>query len=116
VMAALKTPSAQPRAALSSHWHVIANALLVQADFRSNALSSAFSGVDSFVEQVIRTGNIAWDTRTQAGADRRFVSNAIAGGYPMAADTRQQLAVSLGSVTNPWAIVRNPLQAGTYPP
>src|SRR5581483_12450496 len=66
--------------------------------------------------QVNKTGNIAWDARTQAGQDRRYVAYAITAGPPLSAESRQQLAVSLGSVNGPWAVVKNPLQINTYPP
>src|SRR5581483_7704605 len=66
--------------------------------------------------QVNKTGNIAWDSRTQAGQDRRYVAYAITAGPPLSQQSRQQLAVSLGSVNGPWTVIKNPLQINTYPP
>jgi signal transduction histidine kinase len=117
VMAAMRQPLDAERAhALNLEWHAIVNELLTAADFRSGTLAAVFAGVDPYVDLVNKIGNIAWDARTQAGQDRRYIAYAITAGAPLPAQSRQQLAVSLGGVHGPWGVVKNPLQINTYPP
>jgi signal transduction histidine kinase len=116
VMAALLLPIAKRPAGLNTQFPGTVNELVQGADFQSNALTRRFARVDSYVDELTTIGNIAWNTRTHAGLDRRTLANAIAAGKPLSADERRAFGELKGAIESPWGALLNETSKPDFPP
>jgi signal transduction histidine kinase len=115
VQTALALPITLRPADLNTSFPQAVNQLVAAADFQSKTLVHEFNGVDGFVDEMIRVSNIAWDTRTHAGLDRRLLANAIARGRPLTEEERGQFEVEKGAADSPWSAVNKEMRLPDFP-
>jgi signal transduction histidine kinase len=93
-----------------------ANGLLVAMRAKSISLSRSIASGDPFTVEMLRIGDIAWRTRSDAGIDRHGVMSAILAAAPPPLTTLERFAEMKGRVTSSWAAIKDESRQGTFPP
>jgi signal transduction histidine kinase len=115
-IAALGNPAPRHRVDANAVYHQAVNDLVAAADFQSNTLSRQYSGVDGFVDEMTKVGEIAWNIRTKAGLDRRTLATLLALGKPLSAEDRRQFGELKGAMDGPWVVLQDESRLPDFPP
>jgi signal transduction histidine kinase len=94
-------------AATNTHIRLIENEIV--------ALSLRLSGIDTFVDEMMKAGNIALAVRYQAGTDRAVLAGAILRGTPLQEKDRIQFAEMKVAATSPWDVLLGAAANPTFP-
>ena len=111
----LALPRSQRVINATADWRTAIDDLVNATDVQSRALSSQLSGINSFIDEMMKVSNIAWIIRSQAGIDRRLVSSAIEHPLPMQEVDRRQFVEMKASIIAPWNVILNDAQTSTFP-
>jgi signal transduction histidine kinase len=79
------------------------------------ALSLQLSGIDSFIDEMMKAGNIAMAVRQQAGIDRATLADAILRAAPLSEKDHIQFAEMKVAATSPWSVVRAAARNPSFP-
>ncbi len=95
---------------LYEKFRATATPLLQTLDGRSRALSQQIALSDPVNAQLMKIGNIAWRLRTDAGADRGYLSRAILQRRPLSPGQATQLTNSEGRIDSSWQALKEETQ------
>jgi signal transduction histidine kinase len=115
VMAALRLPAAQRSEADVAAWNQATNALVDVFESEIVALSLQLSGIDSYVDEMMKAGNIAQAVRYQAGTDRAALADAIGRGTPLVEADRIQFAEMKVAIASPWGVIQGSARNPAFP-
>jgi signal transduction histidine kinase len=113
---ALQQPMAQRPAALRAIWTDATRRLGTALDRLSGRLESELSTGDPFIAQMIRIKQIAWDVRSDTGADRLLSREAILRGGKLSPDQLRQFAVLTGRIDGMWKLLQDEIRLAGAPP
>ena len=111
----MRLPAARrpPRAA--GEWGAVANAFVAVVEAQIGTLSDQLSGVDPFIDEMTKIGNIAREVRYRAGIERAIVGDAIWLAHPLGeADRRRFTELRLAAML-PWQVIRSDAGNATFP-
>ncbi len=93
-----------------------ATPLLKTLDGQSRALSQQIALTDPVNAQLMKIGNIGWRLRTDAGADRGYLTRAILQRRPLSPQQARQLTNSEGRTDSSWQALKEETQAAGMAP
>jgi hypothetical protein len=73
------------------------------------------SGIDSFIDEMMKAGNIAMAVRHQAGIDRAALADAILGAAPLSEKDHIRFAEMKMAAASPWSVVRGAARNPSFP-
>jgi signal transduction histidine kinase len=103
-------------AGLYRRFHDTARRLVEMLDARSRILSHRIALTDPVNAQLMKVGDVGWRLRTDAGADRGYMTRAILRGRPLNDAQREQLIHSAGRMDASWGALQQEAQAASLPP
>ena len=80
------------------------------------ALVLQLSGIDSFIDEMMKAGNIAMAVRQQAGDDRAMMADAIQRGTPLSEKDHILFAEMKVAAASPWSVIRGAAGNPQFPP
>ena len=101
---------------LLAQWADAANALVAAVEDQTIALSLDLSGIDSFIDEMMKAGNIAMAVRHQAGIDRAVLATAIRRGAPLGEKDHIQFAEMKVAAASPWSVILGAAKSPAFPP
>jgi signal transduction histidine kinase len=115
VLGLLRLPAPQRVAPVWKEWANAVNTLVLVSDAYTGTLSSQLSGIDPFVDEMMKTVGIARAVRNAAGLDRGVMTAVIGRGVPPGDTARRQLTELRVSAIAPWGVIRRDAENG-FPP
>lgn len=103
-------------AGLYRRFHDTARRLVEMLDARSRTLSHRIALTDPVNAQLMKIGDVGWRLRTDAGADRGYMTRAILKQRPLSDAEREQLIHSAGRMDAGWDALKQEAQAAGLPP
>ena len=94
-------------AEFNDKWVAAVGMLVERLDALSRRLSSAVRLNDPFFDQMLTVKDLAWNVRSDAGAERLMIGDALAGGGMVSADWRRKTTELHQRVTTMWALLLN---------
>jgi len=116
IRAQLRLPAAQRSAAAHAEWLAASNVLIDAVEDQVETLSAQLSGVNSFVDEMTKVGNVTKAVRHAAGAERAAVAEAIAANRPLTEAERGQLMELRMGALLPWEVIRSDARSAAFPP
>jgi len=112
---ALQQPKDKRAADLGPNW-LAANGKYVRAiDRLSSRLEENVSQSDSFLARMMRTKQIVWSLRSEAGDDRVLVREAMASSTPLSDEKKQQLINIAGRIDGAWKLIHDDAELDSMP-
>ena len=112
---ALQQPKDKRAQDIGPHW-LVANGRFVRAiDRLSSRLEENVSQSDPFVARMMRTKQIVWSLRSEAGDDRVLVREAMTGSAPLSDEKKQQLINLAGRIDGAWKLIEDDVEFDTTP-
>lgn len=115
-LAASRQDYASRPAGMYARFRSIAAPLVETLDARSRTLSHRIARTDPVNAQLMKVGDIGWRLRTDAGADRGYLTRAILQRRPLSDAQRRQLVHSAGRMDSSWDALKQEAQAAGLPP
>jgi len=113
--ALLRLPASERSAALIAQWVDAANAMVTAVEDEIVALSLKLSGIDSFIDEMMKVGNIAMAVRLQAGIDRSELARAMERGTPLRESDHIRFAEMKVAAASPWDVIQGAAQNPSFP-
>src|ERR1700722_4712316 len=88
-------------------WVAAVGALVDRMDALSSRLSSGVRLNDPFFDQMMTVKQLAWSVRSDAGAERLMIGDALAGGGKVSGDWQRKITESRQRVSTTWASLLN---------
>src|SRR6185437_11841653 len=92
-----------------------ANAMVTAVEDEIVALSLKLSGIDSFIDEMMKVGNIAMAVRLQAGIDRSELARAMERGTPLRESDHIRFAEMKVAAASPWGVIQGAAQNPSFP-
>ena len=113
--AMLRLPPQDRSPAIVAEWGDASNALVFGFEDQIIALSLKLSGTDSFIEEMMKAGNIAMAVRRQAGIDRILMSGLLQRGASLTERDRIRFAELKVAAASPWAVILGAIKNPSFP-
>jgi methyl-accepting chemotaxis protein len=94
-------------AEFNEKWVAAVGTLVERMDALSSRLSSGVRLNDPFFDQMLTVKDLAWNVRSDAGAERLMIGDALAGGGKVSDDWRRKTTELHQRVTTLWAVLLN---------
>ena len=111
----LRQPAALRPHAVWKEWAAAINQMITAYENEIVALSLRLSGIDSFIDEMTKAGNIAMAVRHQAGIDRAVLAGAITRGTPLEEKDHIQFAQLKVEAASPWNVVLGAAKNPAFP-
>lgn len=115
VTRALAVPGAARPPGLELQWSGVIDDLSGAIDSQSEALSRELINADSFINEMLKINDIAWQARSKAGIDRRYIATALLKG-PAGWVGMEKLERIGGEIDALWAVIRHDVELPFMPP
>jgi len=115
MVAAMRLPAAQRPEAAIAEWNLAANALITRIENEVVSLSLQLSGIDPYMDEMMKAGNIAQVVRYQAGLDRAMLADAIGLGTALVEKDRIGFAEAKVAIASPWSVIQGSARNPTFP-
>ncbi|HEX2758868.1 MAG TPA: HAMP domain-containing sensor histidine kinase [Rhizomicrobium sp.] len=115
VTEALSRSGGERPAGLELQWSAVIDDLSVAIDSQSEALSRELINADSFINEMLKVNDIAWQARSKAGIDRRYIATALIKG-PAGWVGMEKLERISGEIDALWAVIRHDAELPFMPP
>jgi signal transduction histidine kinase len=96
-------------------WSAVASSRISAVEQEIIALSLQLSGIDSFIDEMMRAGNIAIAVRKEAGIDRAAIADLIRRGTPLTEKERIRFAEKKVAAISPWSVIRGAVKNPSFP-
>ena len=103
----LRKPGLGTNAEFSDKWVAAVGTLVERMDALSGRLSSGVRLNDPFFDQMLTVKDLAWNVRSDAGAERLMIGDALAGGGKVSDDWRRKITGLQQRVSVMWAVLLN---------
>ena len=114
VTQALARPGAARPADLELQWSGVIDDLSMAIDRQSEGLSRELINADSFINEMLKINDIAWQARSKAGIDRRYIATALLKG-PAGWVGMERLERISGEIDALWAVIRHDVELPFMP-
>jgi signal transduction histidine kinase len=115
VTRALMRPAAARPPGLELQWSGVIDDLSTAIDSQSEALSRELINADSFINEMLKINDIAWQARSKAGIDRRYIATALLKGPAGWVGTDRLERIS-GEIDALWTVIRHDVELPFVPP
>ncbi len=115
MMDMLRLPAPDRSQALTAEWAAAANELITTVENQIIALSLQLSGIDSFIDEMMKAGNIAMAVRHEAGIDRAVLADAIQHATPLGEKDHILFAEMKVAAASPWSVIRGAAKNPSFP-
>ena len=115
MMDTLRLPERDRSRAIVAEWAASTNEMIAAFEAEVVALSLRLSGIDSFIDEMMKAGNIAMAVRNQAGIDRALLADAIAIGGPLGEKNHIRFAEMKMAAASPWSVILGAAQSPSFP-
>ncbi len=115
MMDMLRLPARDRSEAIATQWSAAANDLVTAVENEIIALSLQLSGIDSFIDEMMRAGNIAMAVRYEAGTDRAALANAIQLAAPLGEKDHIRFAEMKVAAASPWSVIHGAAGNPSFP-
>jgi signal transduction histidine kinase len=115
VMHMLRLPASWRSRAIMAEWPGAANGQVTSVENQIIALSLQLSGIDAFVDEMMKAGNIAMAVRNEAGIDRAIVADAILRAAPLGEKDHIRFAEMKMAAASPWSVIRGASRNPSFP-
>ena len=113
--AMLRLPTPERSEAVEAEWVAAINDMVATFEKEVVALSLRLSGIDSFIDEMMKAGNIAMAVRHQAGLDRAVLARAMERAAPLTEKDRIQFAEMRVAAASPWSVIRGAAKNPSFP-
>ena len=111
----LRLPTPNRSQAIFAEWGAATNELIAAFENEIVTLSLRLSGIDSFIDEMMKAGNIAMAVRQQAGTDRAVLAGAIARAVPLGEKDHIQFAEMKVAAASPWSVILGAAKNPSFP-
>jgi len=111
----LRLPARDRSKAVIGQWAAAANGQVTAFENEITALSLRLSGIDSFIDEMMKAGNIAMAARREAGTDRALLADAIATGAPLGEEDHVRFAEMRMAAASPWGVILGAAKSPSFP-
>ena len=111
----LRLPAAERSPAVVGEWVDAANTAIIGFEDEIIALSLKLSGIDSFIDEMMKAGNIAMAVRLEAGIDRSELSRAMERGVPLNESDHIRFAEMKVAAASPWSVLLGAAKNPSFP-
>jgi signal transduction histidine kinase len=113
--AMLRLPAPERSKAIETEWVTAINDMVATFENEIIALSLRLSGINSFIDEMMKAGNIAMAVRHQAGIDRAVLGVAMQRAAPLTEQDRIQFAEMKVAAASPWGVIRGAAKNPSFP-
>jgi methyl-accepting chemotaxis protein len=103
----LRNPRLGTNREVNDKWVATVGALVDRMDALSGRLSSGVRLNDPFFDQMMTVKQLAWGIRSDAGAERLMIGDALAGGSKVSGDWPRKITELRQRVSTTWAVLLN---------
>jgi len=111
----LRLPGQERAKASVAEWATATNAMITAFENEIIALSLQLSGIDSFIDEMMKAGNIAMAVRHEAGIDRAVLAAAMARGTPPDEKDHIAFAEMKVAAASPWGVILGAAKNPSFP-
>ena len=111
----LRLPAADRDTSIEAEWVAAINDMVATLEKEIVTLSLRLSGIDSFIDEMMKAGNIAMAVRHQAGIDRAVLTRAMERTAPLTEKDRVQFAEMKVAAASPWSVIRGAANNPAFP-
>ena len=111
----LRLPADARSKAAEAEWVAAVNDLVKALENQVISLSLQLSGIDSFIDEMMKAGNIAMAVRNEAGIDRAVLALAMERGTPLSEKDHIQFAEMKVAAASPWGVILGAAQNPAFP-
>ena len=111
----LRLPAQARSKAIEAEWVSATNDIIAAFENEIVLLSLKLSGIDSFIDEMMKAGNIAMAVRHQAGIDRAVVAAAIRRATPLNEKDHIQFAEMKVAAASPWSVILGAAKNPSFP-
>ncbi|HET7085227.1 MAG TPA: HAMP domain-containing sensor histidine kinase [Rhizomicrobium sp.] len=115
MVAMLRQPVSARSPAVMTEWLVATNDLVSTVENQTIALSLQLAGIDSFIDEMMKAGNIAMAVRFEAGSYRSALADAIRQGVPLSEKDHIHFAELKVAAASPWAVILGAAKSPSFP-
>jgi signal transduction histidine kinase len=115
MMTMLRLPVADRSRSIVSEWAAATNGLVAAYEDEIVVLSLRLSGIDSYIDEMMKAGNIAMAVRYQAGIDRAVLADAMRRAVPPNEKDRIEFAEMKVAAASPWSVVLGAAKSPSFP-
>ncbi len=115
MLAALRLPAGARSQAAVEEWNAAANALVTLLEDRIVALSLQLNGIDSYIDEMMKAGNIAQAVRYEAGSDRAVLADVLLRGGALTEKDRIKFAELKVAAASPWSVIQASAKSPAFP-
>jgi signal transduction histidine kinase len=101
--------------AVEAEWVAATNTQIIAFEDEIVALSLRLSGIDSFIDEMMKAGNIAMAVRLEAGIDRAELAGAMRRGTPPTEKEHIRFAEMKVAAASPWAVILGAAKSPSFP-
>jgi signal transduction histidine kinase len=111
----LRRPRADRSPAIVAEWFTAISEMVTGVEDRIVALSLDLSGIDSFIDEMMKAGNIAMAVRHQAGLDRAMLAGVMERGTPLTEKDRIAFVELKMAAASPWNVILGAAKNPSFP-
>ena len=111
----LRLPAPDRDPSIEAEWVAAINDMVATFEKEIVTLSLRLSGIDSFIDEMMKAGNIAMAVRHQAGIDRAVLARAMERTAPLTEKDRVQFAEMKVAAASPWSVIRGAADNPAFP-
>ena len=111
----LRLPAPDRSKATEAEWVAAANGMIDAYEHEIVALSLQLSGIDSFIDEMMKAGNIAMAVRHQAGIDRAELAGAMQRTAPLGEKDHILFAEMRVAAASPWGVILGAAKNPSFP-
>jgi signal transduction histidine kinase len=115
VMNLLHMPAERRAGTTIPEWSAAASHRVSAVEEEIIGLSLQLSGIDSFIDEMMRAGNIAMAVRKVAGTDRAALADLIRRATPLTEKERILFAEKKVAAISPWDVIRGAAKTPSFP-
>jgi len=115
MMDMLRLPVPDRSPVITAEWAANAGDLIKAVENQIVVLSLQLSGIDSFIDEMMKAGNIAMAVRHQAGIDRAALADAILRAAPLSEKDHIRFAEMKMAAASPWGVILGAAKNPSFP-
>jgi signal transduction histidine kinase len=115
MMDMLRLPGPARSQQVMAEWATAAASLITAIESEIATLSLQLSGIDSFIDEMMKVSNIATAVRYEAGLDRALLAETILQAKPLDERHRIQFTEMRVAGTSPWNVIRRSARIPSFP-
>jgi signal transduction histidine kinase len=111
----LRLPAADRSPTIEAEWVSAINSQITAFENEIVALSLRLSGIDSFIDEMMKAGNIAMAVRNEAGIDRAVLADVMQRATPLDEKDHIRFAEMKVAAASPWSVILGAAKNPAFP-